>query len=54
MMLVFGCGLGWFTAKRRQAQQAWKRLKVAEEMGITLSDFDRVLNGDHEPREATK
>ncbi|MGV3605743.1 MAG: sterol desaturase family protein [Planctomycetaceae bacterium] len=40
MMLVFGCGLGWFTAKRRQAQQAWKRISDAEKLNIVLSAAD--------------
>lgn len=40
MMLVFGCGLGWFTAKRRQAQQAWKRISDAEKVNIVLSAAD--------------
>ena len=46
MMLVFGCGLGWFTAKRRQAQQAWKRIADAEKQDVTLySAGDDVYYG---------
>lgn len=49
MMLVFGCGLGWFTAKRRQAQQAWKRIEEAEKLDINLIavDDNRAMGGIH-------
>ncbi|MFO0884901.1 MAG: hypothetical protein U0894_12065 [Pirellulales bacterium] len=49
MMLVFGCGLGWFMAKRRQAQQAWKRIEEAEKLDIDLIavDDNRAMGGIH-------
>lgn len=53
MMLVFSCGLGWLMTKRRQAQQAWKRIEEANQRGVKLFTADDLKKRGYIPPQGT-